>query len=57
MGQMKTYTCTRVRTGTDKVRPLDTRMTRLMPEEQDVEKVVCDAQDGTMSQVELFLPC
>lgn len=41
----------------DEISSLDSRMSSLMSEEQDVEKVVCDTEDRAMREVELFLPC
>lgn len=42
--------------GADKVRSLDGGMARLLSESEDVEKVVGDAEDGAVGEVELVLP-
>lgn len=52
-----THSCAGMSTGTNKVGSLDSRMPDLLTEREHVEKVVSDAEDGTMAQVELFLPC
>ena len=46
-----------MRTGPDKIRSFDRRMSRLMSEGEDVEEIVRDTKDTPMSEVEFLFPC
>lgn len=56
-GNRDRYARTRVGGRADKVRSRDARVARGVSEKEDVEKVVCDAEDGAVCEVELFFPC
>ena len=56
-GNSDGHACTRVRGSADEIGIWHAGVPGGVPEEEDVEEVVCDAEDGAVCEIELFFPC
>lgn len=56
-GNSDGHACTWVRGSADEIGIGHARVPGGVPEEEDVEEVVCDTEDGAVCEVEFFFPC